>query len=51
MQAIQTLNDGSRLEVVVNKYADRVLILITQLGKVGNLVCDPIGLASLTYDH
>jgi hypothetical protein len=51
MQAIETLNDDSRLEVVVNKYADRVLILITQLGKVGNLVWDPTGLTNLTYNH
>lgn len=30
--------DGIETEVLVQTYADRILILITQLGKVGNLV-------------
>jgi hypothetical protein len=38
MQTSRTLEDGCMLEVVVNSYADRLLVLITQLGKVGNLV-------------
>jgi hypothetical protein len=38
MQATKKLDDGSLLEVVINSYADRWLVLITQLGKVGNLV-------------
>jgi hypothetical protein len=38
IQATKTLEDGSSLEVLVQEYADRILVLITQLGKVGNLV-------------
>jgi hypothetical protein len=34
----RTLNDDSVLDVVLQLYSDRTLVLITQLGKVGNLV-------------
>lgn len=30
--------DDVETEVVIQNYADRVLVLVTQLGKVGNLV-------------
>jgi hypothetical protein len=30
--------NGKRTEVVLQKFADRCLVLVTQLGKVGNLV-------------
>jgi hypothetical protein len=30
--------EGIPTDVLVQKYADRVLVLVTQLGKVGNLV-------------
>jgi hypothetical protein len=34
----QKMQDGSSLEIVLQPYADRILVLITQLGKVGSLV-------------
>lgn len=37
-QIAKKLN-GNHTEIFIQTYADRVLILITQLGKVGNLVC------------
>lgn len=30
--------NGAKTEVILLPFADRILILITQLGKVGNLV-------------
>ena len=38
VQTIRELN-GISTEVLIQTFADRILILITQLGKVGNLVC------------
>jgi hypothetical protein len=38
MHASQILQDGSQLEILVDEYADRFLVLITQLGKIGTLV-------------
>jgi len=31
--------DGIETELLVQSFSDRVLVLITQVGKVGNLVC------------
>ena len=36
-QSSQIIN-GVETEVVLQPFADRILILVTQLGKVGNLV-------------
>jgi proteasome assembly chaperone 3 len=30
--------DGKRTEVLLQTFADRILVLVTQMGKVGNLV-------------
>lgn len=30
--------EGNNTEVVIQTYSDRILVLVTQLGKVGNLV-------------
>lgn len=30
--------DGTRTEVVFQSFSDRILVLVTQMGKVGNLV-------------
>jgi hypothetical protein len=47
MQAEQSFEDGSIIQVIMNSYADRWLVLITQLSKVGNLVCSPSSLGHL----
>lgn len=39
-QLIETLA-GNPTEVVIQSFSDRILVLITQLGKVGNLVSTP----------
>jgi proteasome assembly chaperone 3 len=40
-QCVSREINGIATEVVVQNYADRVLVLVTQLGKVGNLVRAP----------
>ena len=37
-QITRELN-GTTTEILLQNYADRVLVLVTQVGKVGNLVC------------
>jgi hypothetical protein len=37
VQGSKVLPGGSHIEVVIQQYGDRVLVLVTQLGKVGNL--------------
>ena len=36
--------DGVPTEVLIQVFADRILVLVTQLGKVGNLVCEAYAL-------
>ena len=39
MQRASTTLDGVETEVTIQNYADSILVLVTQLGKVGHFVC------------
>ncbi|PPR03619.1 hypothetical protein CVT24_007736 [Panaeolus cyanescens] len=42
--------NGKHTEILIQTYSDRVLVLVTQLGKVANLVCSFIGLIKCSID-
>lgn len=46
MQTMTRELEGSSTDIAIQYYADRILILITQVGKIGNLVCTNLDLST-----
>lgn len=47
-QIVRNLN-GHSTEILVQTFADRVLVLVTQMGKVGTLVLPKVLLSTFKY--